>query len=251
MSAFHEADIPVVIATTRPIADHIAREFAEHFYRELVDGHSIRIAFEQAENKLLILYKNSQELYRGFKRENEWEDLDHPYTLHIHSRYPDAGEARLADWQEKEIAGETLEAPQIISPEAYLLCDRHVENTQFDFNFRPFIKVQTRKPKFFIIHGPNIEEPVSLARRFMKFTVPDIYSIHKGRIRTRTKRPWVVDLPEKSDFEHKDKRMPEYQRDIQFQNKFRLRKVNAREIVRKMGKNLEVAFIQHNLMAAH
>ena len=113
---FHQARIPVVIATTQPVKDAVAREFAEHFYKYLVDGKTIRQAFEGAEDALLTGYR-PEDLYRGFERIPA-SDLRHPFQLYVDQRIPEADEECLRDWIQ-EMEETESEAPEI-GPLAYL-----------------------------------------------------------------------------------------------------------------------------------
>lgn len=66
-----EAGVPVVIATTRSIADEEATFFAEHFYHALLNRHTIKEAFQAASGALKTrssLYQHDAEEMVSFRR---------------------------------------------------------------------------------------------------------------------------------------------------------------------------------------
>ena len=104
-------------------------------------------------------------------------------------------------------------------------------------------------PQFFLIHGPDEEEPNSLVRRFVRYSIRELMELERGRV--RVKKPALVDLPSARDFDHKDSDMPTYQLDqfLRMGLKIRAKTIDAREVVRHIGNKVDVAFLQHNLMA--
>ena len=245
---FHQAHIPVVIATTHPVKDAIAREFAEHFYRYLVAGKTIRQAFEGAEDALLTGYR-PEDLYRGFERQPRF-DLRHPFQLGVDPSFPEAAEESLKDWNQKTDEPETESIA--IGPLIYLLVDRTREERQFNQNLDAWGLQEGKKtphyPQAFIIHGPGEEEPDSLTQRFRHYTLKDSFPL-LGLSYKRV-RKFVIDFPLARDFEEPDTTIPFNYLMETFRKEFRIpkkRKVTTTEIMLKMGERIDAALIQHNL----
>ena len=246
---FHQARIPMVIATTRPVKDAVAREFAEHFYHYLVAGKTIRQAFEGAEDALLTGYR-PEDLYRGFERKPTF-DLRHPFQLDVDPRTPEAAEESLQDWhaEPQDPVSEHLE----IGPRVYLLVDRVKEERQFNQNLDPWAlpsdgKKTPHYPRAFIIHGPGEEEPDSLTQRFRYYTLKESFPI-LGLSYKRV-RKYVIDFPLARDFEAPNPEVPMNYLLESFRREFKIsrkRTVTTSEIMHRMGERVDVALIQHNL----
>lgn len=253
VEAFHNTGIPAVIATDKPIQDNVAKAFAENFYRSLVHGRCIQEAFEEAENKLFASVE-PKDLYRSM----DWESFQEserreegPYRLEIHPKFAEVADESLKTWYHdynSQLSNKGGRAP-VISPTSYLLCDRSNADITFSAELGSRINQKTTQPQFFIIHGPDEEEPHSLTERFFHYTIDEIMELDYGR-RIR-KSTFKIDFPDKKDFLHPNKEMPILQRNQHFRSHFKIRtsEIVAREVLKQISSRVDLAIIQHNLIA--
>lgn len=84
VKALFEAGVPAVIATSIPIADTAAKEFADIFYKALATKHSLEEAFKLAAADYLLKKGEAVGIYRGIgAKETDQEDETLPWGLYI------------------------------------------------------------------------------------------------------------------------------------------------------------------------
>ncbi|MDX1905978.1 MAG: CHAT domain-containing protein [Bacteroidia bacterium] len=105
---FMDSGIPAVIATTRPIQDDIARQFATDFYGSFCAGKNIQTAFDEATSLLHTRHADPRQIYtRDLGLDEQPETASSPYELHLSST--GAGNVRLEDWKEPEKPAGTIQ----------------------------------------------------------------------------------------------------------------------------------------------
>ena len=179
---FHEAGIPVVIATQRPVPDRFAREFAERFYQFLAREHPIQMAFKEAKAAMEMKYgenANHAENSRSLAIEDMEEENGFIYQLHIAAGKQGEAEQNLVNWNRKapdeDLMGDH-QGPK--SQDLCLLCDRSLQTDQFEETLSGQLSVHTvQKPHVYFIHGKESELPHSLALRFHKFSINDVLTM--------------------------------------------------------------------------
>lgn len=167
--------VKAVIATSEPIRDDMAYDFADRFYQNLSSGISIRDSFDRARIFLETKYKLSLDQplpYRKitFKgKETKKDEL--PWGLYFH---PD--HERVLDWklpQEKE------EKEQFSIRDKYT-CDRADQNSRFRSQF---IKNRSAsKFQFYVIHGAEEQSPNGLFNRFVLEHIAPTYERYFHKI---------------------------------------------------------------------
>ncbi len=111
--AFLDRGVPVVIATTKPLVDKYAVEFARCFYDNFTrrgTRNTLQQAFDAALDSFIERYGSSDpSLFDATIRGNLEEDEtpNRPlYELHIHTQKPEVADQRFADWFEGAAAVE-------------------------------------------------------------------------------------------------------------------------------------------------
>ena len=200
IQAFHDVQIPVVIATRRPVQDKVARVFSVNFYKAFMEGYSIKDAYDQAINSLYGLTKKPEELFRGFKKEKPETDLI-PYIL---SQKNGAAGENLHDWQkdtEPEAFVATVATPEKgkksdCSEKEYLRCNRKDQRKQFERMLTRMMKAETNFPQTVFMYGQREEVPKSLANCLRTFGLPKILRADQ-ELATSYKS---ISFPPKGDF---------------------------------------------------
>ena len=243
VTSFHKSGIPVVIATTRPVRDTVASEFAQAFYRALNQGKSIKESFDSAEHSILMDYQ-VEDLYRAMSFGSQKNRMDkHPFELYVSPGKEAVQYESLSHWHE-EYEEQSLKPDEDEKPIAkndYLLCNRRLANKTFGQHFQPEIK----KPKLYLLHAPSEEKSESLTQRFLIHSIDQLLEFKKGL----SKEKLDVDFPEASDFEHED---PTYAAEVMKQNlanslRISSRNLTAQRIISRKS-NKDVLFIQHFIM---
>lgn len=177
IQAFHDVDIPVVIATRRPVVDKVARIFSVNFYKAFLAGYSIQEAYEQAMSSLYMFAQNPEALFRGFEKEEiKPKDLS-PYLL---SAKNGAAPENLRDWQTDaepttHISTETEKKTQPqCSEKEYLRCNRTAQRKQFERILMHMQKTKEPYPQVVFMYGQREEVPKSLANCLRTFALPKI-----------------------------------------------------------------------------
>lgn len=199
---FLKQGIPAVIATTRPIKDTLAFNFATRFYREFTDRtakpslhkafqqglHSFTTAFGPLRDPLtgLIRPELLDERVRSSFVDDDEEEYNHGdpaaadtlYRLYIHPDYPDVANQTFEQWTQSSDADSpkpiaTPKSGQMGKHEdGYLLCNRHKEEHAFSVVCRDKIQGQFPAPAFFFIHDDRLDAPQLLPERFRLFLLP-------------------------------------------------------------------------------
>ncbi len=98
-----ELDIPAVIASSVPINDAKAKDFAANFYLALVNDHNLKEAFEIAAGGVKFRDGNDMQIYRGLKPRSAQVDEPLPWGLYVNEKNPDALAWKLPKSSFKEI----------------------------------------------------------------------------------------------------------------------------------------------------
>lgn len=184
--------IRAVVATTLPVRDTYAAEFARHFYTLfLTKGYTLSEAVQEAHTRLNQEVGN-QLVNRVTGKLNEKllvaEEHRGGFVLHrgalpdpeqifkIYTRQQEHAEARYTDWQtDASTPPQQIDLersgpfPPRIDPEAYLICDRDDQEAEFC----ELTQAQT-EPRFLFIHDPAPNSPFELAQRFKFFSIRDV-----------------------------------------------------------------------------
>lgn len=262
---FHKVGIKAVIATSKPINDSVACDFASLFYENLHQGSTIQEAFEYATTQLKSRHKVKDYYKRSLEFEEMLEeDLDprHPYLLRLSADAPEAAQATLSSWAEEmqatyweEEAGEqeaVLPEAKPIGKLSYLLVDRYKENMTFEDVLKARINQAKKRPQAFIIHGKEEERPQSLSRRFKEFTVRHLLE-HKVDALIRDDRD--IQLPRKEDFQHRDAHKGWLRLMDALQTSFHLknysRELKAQILMQRISQSTHVTFLEHRIYSAN
>lgn len=246
---FHDSHIPAVIATKFPIGDRLAREFAEAFYDSLAKGRSIRKAFEEARAQMRMSY--AEYASRSLMLRNQpTKSKEFPYTLEIAPGHEAIGEARLSDWLiPTPRVGPMEQAPPPRFEELHLLCDRNPQNNLFTDTLDESQMAGEKGPFFFMIHGERPDLPNSLAERFVKFSVQEIFAQASVGISEDKFDVIKVNLPTLSDFESNNARKPFYRLQRNFDRAGYEKPETAADLLPFFSGFTEVAIIQHSFVA--
>ncbi len=249
---FHRLGVDIVIATHRPINDVVAKDFAVQFYSNLASGQSIQDAFDDA-----ILQLQGRHQVEDFYRHRE-RDLvrmakdglrpAEPYLLSVAQDTPEAVHETLQSWYEAYNAQFDESPSEPVGAYAYLLCNRTKARNQFYDQLEAQLDRAKFRPQSFLIHGGADELPHSLNDRFKRFTIKDLL---QGTFEAPYTREWTIELPRKEDFLHPDPNMPRLRRNQFLRRVFKLKteEVPASLVVKRFSNQIQVAFLQHNLMA--
>jgi len=88
-----ELGVPAVVATSVPVNDHSAKEFANTFYHALSKQHNLREAFEMATSGSRAKGKANIQIYRGIASRGV-SDNTLPWGLYVHKDKPE-----VLDWK--------------------------------------------------------------------------------------------------------------------------------------------------------
>jgi len=246
---FHDSNIPAVIATKYPIGDRLAREFAEAFYDSLSKGRTIRKGFEEARAQMRMSYQEyaSRSLVI---RNQPTKNKEFPYTLEIAPGKEAIGEERLGDWTKTTPkVGPMEKAPAPKFEELHLLCDRIQQNNLFTDTLDDGQSMGEKGPFFFMIHGERPDLPNSLAERFVKFSVQEIFAQASVGISEDKFDVIKVNLPTQSDFESSNPQKPFYRLQRNFDRAGYEKPETAEDLLPFFSGFTEVAIIQHSFVA--
>jgi hypothetical protein len=162
------AGVPAVIATSVPIEDGKAVEFAEQFYKALASHTSIKKAFETAAAFMRTKFAQAREI--GMHRGVSWEgkektaNLELPWGLYIH---PDKSGA--LKWKLPELKRpDTDETKPKLGPLVSKMCNRVVQVRTFWEFFQRQSGQHPKHPQFYFIHGNELAGHESFLERLMR-----------------------------------------------------------------------------------
>lgn len=214
---FLDLGVPAVIATTRPVRDKVACQFAKEFYENFLNLNkpcSLDEAFKLAKSGLVLDYKyifdpqarkfNSDLLdpERSSLDEEEGEEVGDGelYQLHLNEKPEFAGFSlqTFSEW----VTPKPASAPTIpktepgkdisfgVEPESYLLCNRATEADYIQNIIAKKMAGEMPEPYFFVIHELEEDCPQLLSERIERYGIP----------KADTKLFHEIELPKPSDF---------------------------------------------------
>ena len=247
---FHDSNIPAVISTKFPVGDRLAREFAEAFYDSLSKDRTIQAAFDEARAQMRMSYKEYASRSLTWRNKDQKTPKEFPYTLQFAPGQEALAEARIKDWgQATPKKGPLDQSPAPKLEESYLLCNREKQNNLFTDTLDESQSMGEKGPYFFIIHGEMPDLPNSLAERFVKFSVQEIFERADLRI-TQDKFDLIkVNLPSLSDFESKNASKPFYRLQRNFDRAGYDKPEKAEDLLPFFSSFTEVVIIQHSFVA--
>jgi len=98
-----ELGIPAVIASSVPINDHTAKDFAANFYLALVNDHNLKEAFEIAAGGVKFREGSDIHIHRGLKPRMAQPEEKLPWGLYLNEKNPDVLSWKLPKSSHKEI----------------------------------------------------------------------------------------------------------------------------------------------------
>lgn len=197
---FRKAEIPVMIATTSPIRDEVARRFAEDFYRSLCAGKAISEAFDEARTLLRGRHSKGEGLYTRDLGLEHNRPADDPYVLE--SRLEKHKQVRLSDWKDTP-AISAPPPPASLPTHKRLLVNRDAQNNVFQDALSASLKEEQARPCFFVIHGEESEKPDLLTERFYRYSVEQIFRRRSKELDPSRFRHEQISLPKADDFQRK------------------------------------------------
>jgi hypothetical protein len=252
VALFHRSQVPVVIATTEPVGDVFASDFAIAFYDSLAKGRSIQKAFAEAQAQMGMNYDLGGDRALLSRREPQAAERDFPYRLHCNPQFPDAEQAKIADWvRETPTSGPLELPPSSLSESLYLTCDRDKQNNDFIYSLEQGAGPAAKGPHFFIIHGERPDLPNSLAERFYEFSVREIFS-QEGKSLTEEKFDLHrIDLPSPDTFESGDPKRAFYFFQHNFHRSALGKPQDATELLPQLSGLRQVVLFQHSYVGEH
>jgi hypothetical protein len=250
---FKAAGIPAVIATTAPVNDQVAREFAELFYANFVQGkgrNSLQEAFDDATAQLESRYESYSQLYsRALGVSETHFETEFPYELHL--RNLQAGQTCYQDL----LLPDDGEAPEKVPPQAHLLLNRDDPNEVFEEQIKEALMAPERRPIICLVHGEERELPLKLCQRFREITVKETFKALDQVLNESRLEVAAVEMPRKKDYKRPGKALNRIKESLKVG--LELEEVSAREITGLTGQKvvdllptqLEVVLLQHNLYA--
>lgn len=252
---FHQAGIPIVIGTTRPVKDEVATLFSISFYQALEKKQSVANAFRQAEAFLLSKYHDPAEYYRdrmslSVKDENE---LAHPYVIQYANGDEAYGNERLTDWVNEKIGEEEKEAEEeplafAGGEKTYLDCNREDQKDSFRELVYDLIEGRTHQPQMLVIHGGIDQGLTEFSDCLQLFTLKEELS-RIGRDRVKDLK---IDWPTKKLMNKKKgtvawkslvMNLKKAVKDASHYNE----KDNGSAILNRIGRTRDVIWIRHEL----
>ncbi len=247
---FHQSHIPAVIATKYPIGDRLAREFSEAFYDSMAKGRSIRAAFEEARAQMRMSYQEYNSRSLLLRDAPPAAAQEFPYTLELAPGKEAIADARLGDWHRSvPKVGPLEKAPAAQFEEVHLLCDRYQQNNLFTDTLDESQSNGKKGPYIFMIHGEQPDLPNSLAERFVKFSVQEIFA-QAGIGISEDKYDLIkVNLPTISDFESNHSNKAFYRLQRNFDRAGYEKPETAADLLPFFSGFTELAIIQHSFVA--
>jgi hypothetical protein len=187
---FIDRGVPAVIATTRPIQDRLAYNFATRFYKEFTDpaaGRSLQDAFGQALHSFEAAHGPVMDMATGrirpelidervrshFADDDDYGMAAALYELHLHPAHPGIAQETFAQWMKP--ARPTVRANTTTAGKhemGYLLCNRRKEEDAFRQVCLQKMQGQLPEPIFFLVHETTPHAPQLLPERFRLFLLP-------------------------------------------------------------------------------
>ncbi|MEM6768487.1 MAG: CHAT domain-containing protein [Bacteroidota bacterium] len=215
----------LVIATTRPVKDALAAQFAVHFYEGLSTGSTAREAFDDAKATIAktfskeVRYKAGNRSYRDIISTGKFADLEGELPYLLVSSDPLAEKAGLKDWtrtwkkfhtiqntasaqegkKEEETAGQAVNTAnhfKVIPSGAYLDCNRITESKKFKSLYRAQVDKKRGLDVCFIV-GQEKHRPTSLVDRFIKVDLKEYFLLAYANRIPATKHV-IINFPEKA-----------------------------------------------------
>lgn len=247
---FHQSHIPAVIATRYPIGDRLAREFSEAFYDSLAKGRTIQKAFDEAKAQMRMSYQEYANRSLVMRNQSEKTTNEFPYTLEIAPGKEAIAEARLSDWvKPTPKVGPLEQAPDPKFEELHLLCNRDKQNNLFTDTLDESQSMGEKGPYFYMIHGERPDLPNSLAERFVKFSVQEIFAQADVRMSEDKFDVIKVNLPTLSDFESNNAQKPFYRLQRNFDRAGYEKPETAADLLPFFSGFTELVIIQHSFVA--
>ncbi|MEL6671919.1 MAG: CHAT domain-containing protein [Bacteroidota bacterium] len=166
--------VKAVIATSEPIQDPMAVDFADRFYKNLTEGENLEESFKQA--RLFVEgrydYKARQVDYRDlFWEGQEADSRQFPWELYVNN-----GSEEVLNWR---LPTEQTKKSSLSLIDRYT-CDRSEQNSRFKASF---LQLKTaEKFQFYFIHG---EEEQSANGLFQRFVLEQIKTSYTGAVHHR------------------------------------------------------------------
>lgn len=250
---FLKARIPAVIATTAPVSDKVARQFAELFYKNFTSGTGrcpLSEAFDDAQAQLESRYANYPQMYsRSLSWGEEKFESQFPYELHLRS--DQAGKLCLLDLELPHEGDPAKEVP----PLAHLLLDRDDPNERFEDHVKDGLNSKQRKPIACLVHGEEIELPMRLCQRFREFTVRETFrKLDEELIESRYESK-SIEMPRSGDFKRKHKAFDRIKESLKVELDLEdvsardIRDLTADQVIVHFDKHLRIVLLQHDLYA--
>ncbi len=167
--------VKAVIATSEPVNDKMAVDFADRFYKNLSQGGTIELAFKQAQIFTETKYSYEVQAPTAFRRMNfkskDPNTKQLPWGLYYH---PD--HAQVLNWRLPQKKQEKLS----YSIRDKFTCDRSQQNSRFRTEF---IKNRSKgKFQFYVIHGEEKQSPNGLFQRFVLEHIAPTYERYYHKI---------------------------------------------------------------------
>ena len=192
---FINKGIPAVIATSRPVRDKVACEFAKRFYQKYTNegsSLSLQLAFEATLNSIetdfgvlrssatKINYELLDETVRGIFQIKK-EDNEPLYQLYTNPGTPGIAAETFRDWggeaaKPRENIRKADDVFQIksagVDAKSYLLCNRSKQYPEFEKVLQQKRAGQAPDPFFFFVHAEEEHCPDDLSERFTLYGLP-------------------------------------------------------------------------------
>lgn len=200
---FHQAGIPIVIATTKPVVDEVAKAFAIGFYTALKNDQTIAASFVQAEAFLQSKFESPDHYYRDSMNLNRMTEKQktHPYLIKYAEDDENLGNERLRNWN-KETLNEIDLSGKEVSEKTYLRCDREDQKEVFKDVLDEVIYGNRHEPHMLAIYGCHDEGLKDLAECLHLFPLMD----ELGKQGKRNLKKMKVSWPRKNQFHKKDQK---------------------------------------------
>lgn len=170
--------VKAVIATSEPINDKMAVDFADRFYKNLSEGSTLELAFKQAQIFVETKYDylvQAPSSYRKMDFSRPAKDGNKlPWGLYYHPDFEKVLNWRLPQKKQEKTS---------YSIRDKYTCDRSEQNSRFRTEF---IKNRsTEKFQFYVIHGEERQSPNGLFQRFVLEHIAPTYERYFHKIVTQ------------------------------------------------------------------
>lgn len=165
--------VKAVIATSMPVQDRTAVDFADRFYKNLSEGETVGESFDRARD--FVLAKHDQKILSPYESrsiflDEEEDEEDLPWGI-----YYKEGDNSLLKWT---LPNDPPQKQRFSELDKYT-CNRSEQNSLFKTRFLTYLgekKVQT-----FFIHGEEKQSPKGLFNRFVMEHISTAYeeTFHK------------------------------------------------------------------------